>query len=377
MSIKQGGNTIAGLVREFLRYVSNCITYIPQDIKVEESTTQYVSTIKAGTKIYIPNGAGVFDEFVFPYDYNVLQATSNQYLYIYRYDGTVDYMSYDNFFSGPNAPTGLQSTYAYWYDTTNNVIKYTSDSGATWTGGNSLPLFAYTNGTLQVFNGFGYIGSTVFALPGVKGLIPNGLNPDGSLKNTEYSISNVLTRTFTTPGGQGAGYVCAIALLNNDNFDRENYYTLTQDNYLLGSDGVIYQGFEVFKVVFDSNVKITSFTPKTVFHAVDYNDTEYMAHQAMPSGRYIDLALGASGSIYTAPADGYFMLKGQTTTATNLAYGLFNISAASVGMLLRINANGVDFRAFTMASKGQTVRVIYEAALNNVEFRFIYAQGAQ
>lgn len=104
---------------------------------------------------------------------------------------------------------------------------------------------------------------------------------------------------------------------------------------------------------------------------------EVCANMAMPSNRYINLTLGSSGSTYTAPADGYFMLKGQTTTATNLAYGLFNISAASVGMLLRVNANGVDFRAFTIASKGQTVRVIYEAALNNVEFKFIYANGAQ
>ena len=43
----------------------------------------------------------------------------------------------------------------------------------------------------QVFNGFGYIGSTVFALPGVKGLAPNGRNADGSLKNTEVVCEGV------------------------------------------------------------------------------------------------------------------------------------------------------------------------------------------
>lgn len=36
------------------------------------------------------------------------------------------------------------------------------------------------NEPTQVFNDFEYIGSTIFSLPGIKCLVGNGRNPDGS-----------------------------------------------------------------------------------------------------------------------------------------------------------------------------------------------------
>ena len=49
----------------------------------------------------------------------------------------------------------------------------------------------------QVFNGFGYIGSTVFVLPGVKVQIPNGRNADGTCKSTIATVDSV--KTITRP----------------------------------------------------------------------------------------------------------------------------------------------------------------------------------
>ena len=105
-------------------------------------------------------------------------------------------------FSGGTAPSGYPIN--CWYDTTNNKIKYTFDGTYSDTRIACLPLgiyhqvsAGYTYSINQIFNGFGYIGSTAFALPGVKGLIPNGRNADGTLKNTSFTIGKVLT--FTTP----------------------------------------------------------------------------------------------------------------------------------------------------------------------------------
>lgn len=39
------------------------------------------------------------------------------------------------------------------------------------------------------------------------------------------------------------------------------------------------------------------------------DNNTYMAHMAMPSDTYVDLTLGASGTTYTAPADGYIYLR--------------------------------------------------------------------
>lgn len=94
----------------------------------------------------------------------------------------------------------------------------------------------------------------------------------------------------------------------------------------------------------------------------------------MPSSRYIDLTLLASGSPYTAPANGYVVLCGQTTT-TGRAYGIIN---ESNGMrnLIRVDNSGHDFGVFLPVAKGQTYTVIYEGALaSGYTFRFIYAEG--
>ena len=137
----------------------------------------------------------------------------------------------------------------------------------------------------QAFNGFGYIGSTIFALPGVKGLIPSGRNKDGSLKNIEWNLTRVLTRTETW----GAN-VNSILLRNNGivlgerKADSEiaplasgyhgNYYN-PRDNivYVNTSNGI--WNVENCMNLGNATVlndKITSFTPKTVFHVLDRND---------------------------------------------------------------------------------------------------------
>ena len=56
----------------------------------------------------------------------------------------------------------------------------------------------------NVFNGFGYIGKTVYALPGTKALASNGFNADGTFKNAEYKITSLVyfSRNSTVPNMQ-------------------------------------------------------------------------------------------------------------------------------------------------------------------------------
>lgn len=54
------GLQIAGLAEGFLNNkITNCITKIPQDINLVLS--EGTLTLKAGSKVYVPNGPGVFD----------------------------------------------------------------------------------------------------------------------------------------------------------------------------------------------------------------------------------------------------------------------------------------------------------------------------
>lgn len=256
--------------------ITNCITEIPQDIKLELNNG--VLTLKAGSKVYVPNGVGKFDEVVITKDFAINVGAPNGQRFLFARvvnPGSVGFFVSinENIFSGSSQPTPITDV-AYWYDTTNNVIKLTQDKGATWTTytGTTLSLASvnFDTGVVtninQVFNGFGYIGSTIFALPGVKGLIPNGRNADGTLKNIEFTTDKVLTRSFEYTGtytwtfAMGATWVAGASI-----------YNYNEDiNYNKDGNGISL-GIDAGTISYSSGV-ITSFTPKQPFRAVDYND---------------------------------------------------------------------------------------------------------
>lgn len=250
--------------------ITNCITEIPQDIKLELNNGTL--TLKAGSKVYVPNGAGVFDVVTVASDKVVGQAgTVSGAFAFYRSDNGTCYSATAKVLSsGATAPSSPVNT-TTWYDTTNNVIKVYN--GSKWVSGVAFPLCRFSNSNSlvtsidQVFNGFGYIGSTVFALPNVKGLIPNGRNADGSLKNIEFvnpvvgthSINGTYSLKLCLAIGGIAAYFYAY-----DDVENAIYRTDTRAYY--PSDRLIVGDISC------TNGVITSLTPKTVFHAVDYNE---------------------------------------------------------------------------------------------------------
>jgi hypothetical protein len=179
--------------------VTNCITEIPNDIKMELNTTTHTLTVKAGTKVYIPNGAGVFDTLTLDTDTSTSQTLStqmNRFVCITTAGALyTTLMTGGTVTSRPTTPIN----YALYYNTTTNVCEFYN--GSQWIQ-LSFPIGIIMQDStgvirlLNVFNGFGYIGSTLFALPGTKGLIANGFNPDGTMKNTFWETENVIIRTL-------------------------------------------------------------------------------------------------------------------------------------------------------------------------------------
>lgn len=353
--------------------ITNCITEIPQDIKLELNNGTL--TLKAGSKVYVPNGfesdgtTPKFDEVTISTDKQNTTSTSTSGT------GVVFYNTISNtlFFKWDNQVSSGTS------DITNYIVYRTdlnkiSDGGAY---GRSFPLgiITVTSGTItsidQVFNGFGYIGSTVFALPGVKGLTPNGRNADGTLKNAYWTTSSIILRTYSSAyngeydiffNGGAFG-----ALKNTYIYDEESNYNMDSNNR--------YNSTYVGKASITSGT-ISNFAIKNAFHAVDYSDTQFIAHQAMPSDKFIDLTLGASDTRYTAPADGYVMLKGNTTVADK-AYGITNESNG-MRTLIRVQSSGSSFGTYMPVSARQQYSVKYEGELaSGYTFRFVYANGAK
>lgn len=182
--------------------------------------------------------------------------------------------------------SGTTQTGSVFYNTSTNTIKFIGENQR-----GSLPfgIIYETNGSGissidQIFDWCGFIGSTAFVLPGVKGLKSNGIKADGTYNNIEVETKSVLLNNYDyqTTNQQ-------FGLSENGNFiwRTDKYYskptapTLTaysiwhnitdNFNYYTGLDTstgwVKTTGYDfnvVNSISTDSSFKITSLIPVTV-----------------------------------------------------------------------------------------------------------------
>lgn len=275
--------------------ITNCITKIPQDIKLELANGTL--TLKAGSKVYVPNGAGKFDEVTISNDLssNSSWTTNKVMLLVNKNYNELYSFVLENQYSGTTEPSN-PSVGTIWYDTTNNLIKrYTETS---WESGESFPICIanMVSGTGftsidQVFNDFGFIGSCLFALPGVKLLMPNGRNSDGSLNNFEYTTLNPAVSEeipgnndyflgFTSGGGFKRNQVFSGFYVSDSFISTSSQWCLlfnTTDNFYYGTEdyGATWNKYTVLAQIgtfTGNNGKISQLNIRQPFHAVDYYD---------------------------------------------------------------------------------------------------------
>ena len=319
ISVPTVGGTMAR-VEDIENKITNCITEIPQDINLTLSSGTL--TLKAGSKVYVPNGAGVFGTVTTTQDLSITIATTGQFL-IYKNPG--NYINYQAITTSVSGTTdSLSGTpWHLWYDTTNNVVNRYGADGTTAMPGQSLPFAVVTvsGGAIssidQVFNGFGYIGSKVFALPGVKCLVPNGRNADRTLKNIEVTLNTV--KISINDGNDRNWFV----IDNSSTINRVPSYAYVYDEnentFKLASDGAK----RLFCICGTTENNITSFNVKTSFHAVDYNDftTEL--------GKKADVATTLAGYGIT---DAYTKTKSDNLLANKANTDLNNLTSTGANI---------------------------------------------
>ena len=379
-------------------YTTNRILEIPQDIKLELNNGTL--TLKAGSKLYCPNGSFTPITTNMDFTLDMTGVTGQRMVFVtitqpLKSASSVFGVNGVNLFSGATAPT-VTVKIAYWYDTTNNIIKRTQDTGDTW---NAIPgvyfclpvcLATASSGTItsidQVFNGFGYIGSTVFALPGIKCLVGNGRNPDGSCI-TKIEESTSVSTFISTQNRQNNKIVLKAGKINVKSsawFDEQaNMYF----NRVVSS----YDPFAVlgtFSTSTSSPWNITEFKPLGVDSVANSNASNfsqagrsYLSGLGMPSGRYIDLTLGASGSTYTAPANGWFYFNKVKGTGTFTAILLGENATFENTIRCEVKENNenqnCELPCTFQIEKGEKVTVLYAANGVTRAFRFIYAEGEE
>mgnify|MGYP000242493847 FL=1 len=359
--------------------ITNCITEILQDIKLEINNG--IITLKAGSKVYNGNG--------------VLKTTTTDISSVNaNYDGQVLIAlskDFDVLLTGfvpgetvSELPTSTASFKIYYNTTDKKCYLDTTDGWQEC----SLPIALGTSTVSswvsidQVFNGFGFVGSTIFALPGIKGLSPNGNDSlTGIKKNNIISIENILT--YTCPNITANVildlYANKIAI-NSQAFDKPTIDLIFFDeinnyNYAgLGISNDIWVGSARIE-----NGKIVLFNPKHPISLVDKNNSSWVAQQAMPSKKYINLELGISGTVYTAVANGYIQLVKQATAANQylVAYDT-NLPSTTVDentIAIKWSTSGVNDVLYFPVRKGQQFIIGYTFGGQTIAFRLIFAQG--
>lgn len=126
-----------------------------------------------------------------------------------------------------------------------------------------------------------------------------------------------------------------------------------------------------------ANLKNINFMSQGTFESIETADDELYAVSAsgigFPSSRYEDLTLGATGTTYTAPANGWFYLS-KTTSSTN-QYIHFGNETKGYTLNQFVPTSGNNCRLIFPVQKGDIVKVTYTAGGTTNNFRFIYAEG--
>lgn len=379
-------------------YITNCITEIPQDIKLE--LADGVLTLKAGSKVYIPNGSGIFDTYIIPNDLTYTRSGVDTLFLFIRTDTYTIGISGLNSISSGSTDSLAGTQYHTWYDTANNLIKRYATDTNTPDRYDSLPIAIIKVGETQiesidqVFNGFGYIGSTVFVLPGVKGLIPNGRNEDGTLKSNLVTSNKVLTNTYT-----GTNSNLYFGFVNNAVY----FQSGASISYNAAANTTTWNAAIIAKTNATSG-KITEFESKPTFHAVDYSDFEELDNSAVHktgdetvagtktfTAPYLQVtnAAGTGGSgIKLSDSNGkgsselvhyytggnyYTRLVSRNTTANKYAY--IEIIAGDDGNMKFTNVNLTSMTAPTPSSASNDTNIATTAWVRDL-FEALYPVGA-
>lgn len=422
--------------------ITNCLLEVPQRIKLTFDFDQGL-VLHAGSEVIVPYGKGTptmqigdalnggvisdiqvvgDDNKIFYYiTYNsdivvgktIGTGDSTYWLYVTP-EGTIAGDIVDDIYSQAAQPTGISES-VIWYDTTNNYVKVTSNTGSSWTQGNSLLIGRLNRtgtgtitGIRDIYNGVGVIGSNFWVDKDVVYCTPAGRNPDGSLKN------NIGKTNHLYIGPSGAGGRQRYLFFNPYGDENPNpffIYDYISYNWgpILPSDlrieqgvatyGIFYNQAENLLYVSTSDSKKWTVIPKGIvylgifshnnnrgsatdgytvtagnfytannpFYLLKYADRQMISNWAFPSigGGYIDLGLGSSGRTYIAPTDGYVILSKTATAA-----GQYVQIGAGIISRMYAPGNGSDVIACLPVGRHETFNVIYTSAGTTKYFRF-------
>lgn len=272
--VYEDGEFKSKLVQGLDGEITNCLLEVPQNIKLE--LTDGVLTLKAGSTYILPNGKDNFEHITISEDLtrNKFGNGSHENLYIQMYVPNSTGIGGLSFVEPRNITVGTeQPASGMWYNTTTNqIINYISSGAEDAIRSFPIAVVKTESGIVteikEVLNGIGHFGSVIFADKGIKCLIPNGRNEDGTLNNIEFKTDKVLVHNITEnkTGWElylSSSHLTKSTVINYDDLSNYNIHP-TLGNYLYCQIGT----FDTSS----TNFAVSNFRVKEPFRAVDYND---------------------------------------------------------------------------------------------------------
>lgn len=196
--------------------------------------------------------------------------------------------------------------------------------------------------------------------------------------NSETTLTNDIRNTNTATYNLGLGGYTTEQYSPLIKYDKNNHTVTARMTDRKSMSGFVSYDNPVDVTMMAKSFKVGDVTNQYDVVTKSPVNNEYMGHMAMPSDKYIDLELGASGTTYTAPADGYYRLTMKQSAAEQYAYlASYTTNDEPILSTTSKTATGTDSLSTWIAvHKGQTVKAVYNASGKRV-FKFIYAIGSE
>lgn len=222
-------------------------------------------------------------------------------------------------------------------------------------------------------------------------LVEAGLpNITGSLTNNNASVCLMSTHGSTPSGAFVGSGTNTTASRGSGNSISQLDFDASRSNSIYGNSSTVQpQTIKVlYYIVIATSTKTqievdideitTDLNGKADVDLTNVNNsgTSRGAGWAMPSNTYTDLTVGASGTTYTAPANGWFLLKCAVENKTTLYQAGYQTSYGAKGFVGGYGYNSYGGATVPML-KGQTLTFNYESNTQDRAIRFVYAQGSE
>ena len=208
-----------------------------------------------------------------------------------------------------------------------------------------------------------------------------------SLPNIKGNLGSIVTQRSTNPINDYQGAFKANGADNYSGSSTSKSFRATgvtfnasrssstyQDNVKVNPDHVVYRAYVVlYSSAAEASVVQLANKANVEMDNLSVSGKSLVSGWSMPSNRFIDLTLGASGSTYTAPANGWVILN-KAATGIGQEIRLINQLNQLCGYAISAS-NNASLDTKIPCRKGDPILVYYSASGSLANFRFIFAEG--